>query len=64
MKDKIQAIDALRTVLGTMVIIPMFKSDPNNIGSKVLESAHQYPIIEGEDRVKIKNKLIELVESI
>lgn len=60
---KVKAIDALRTVLGTMVIIPTEETDPNTF-KKVSLGSVQRPIIEGEDRNIVKNKLIELIKSI
>lgn len=59
----IKAIDALRTVLGTMVIIPTEGINRDTFQNEVKGSV-QRPIIEGEDRNKIKDKLLELVNSL
>lgn len=67
MTDKelnIKAIDVLRTALGTMVIRPIFKTDPSDITNKLLVSNFQYPIIEGEARKEAEDKLRELINSL
>lgn len=63
-KDTIDAIDTLRTVLGTMVIKPVFKTDQNDISNKILVSNFQYPIVEGEDRKLVEKKLVSLINKL
>lgn len=60
----IKAIDALKTVLGTMVLFPIEEFDLNKIGSKNITGSVQRPIVEGEDRIKIQNKLLELINKL
>lgn len=62
-EEKIKAIDALRTVLGTMVIVPTEETDPDTF-KKVVTGSVQRPIIEGEDRIKIKNRIISIIETL
>lgn len=64
MEHKIKAIDVLRTLLGTMVLKPEFKTDPNDITSKVLISNNQHPIVEGVERKVVLDKMIDLVKSL
>lgn len=64
MEDRVKAIEVLKTVLGTMVQEPVYESDPNNIGGKQFKMYLQKPIIEGEDRLVIKNKLMDLVHQL
>lgn len=59
----IKAIDTLRTALGTMVIIPNEETDPNTF-KKIVSGSVQRPILEGEDRDKVKKKLLELVDNL
>lgn len=59
----IKAVDALRTLLGTMVIIPNEETDPNTF-KKIVTSSTQRPILEGEDRTKVKNKLLAIIDSL
>lgn len=60
----IKAIEVLKTVLGTMVQEPIYESNQQIIGEKQFKMYIQKPIIEGEDRTKIKNKLMELVHQL
>lgn len=61
-KETYEAIDVLRTLLGTMVMLPKYKVDPNNIaGEPTIVSNNQHPIVEGKDREIVKNKMIELI---
>lgn len=62
-EESIKAIDALRTVLGTMVIVPTEETDPGTF-KKVITGSVQRPIIEGEDRNKVKTKLLEIIDSL
>lgn len=62
-EEKIRAIDVLRTLLGTMVMFPVEITNPDTFQKEVKGSV-QRPIIEGEDRNIVKNKLIELIKSI
>ena len=55
-------IKALISALGTMVQEPEFESDPTIIGKKNFKMYIQRPILEGEDRIKVVNKLVELIE--
>lgn len=64
MEDKIKAIEVLKTVLGTMVQEPIFESDQTIIGEKQFKMYLQKPIIEGEDRTKVRNKLMDLVQQL
>lgn len=66
MTDKelnIKAIDVLRTALGTMVMFPIEVTNPDTFQKEVRGSV-QRPILEGEKRTKVENKLLELIEII
>lgn len=61
----IKAIETLRVVLGTMVMKPVFRNNPTEIGGeKILVSNHQHPIVEGSDRTKVESKLMELINKL
>lgn len=62
-EEKIKAIDALRTVLGTMVIVPTEETDPDTF-KKVVTGSVQRPILEKEVRKIVENKLIDVVHSL
>lgn len=64
MKEELQAIDTLRSLLGTMVLMPKYKSDPNAIGSKVFEGNEQVPIIMGENRNIIEGKIMQMIKTL
>lgn len=55
-------VKALISALGTMVQEPEFESDPTMIGKKNFKMYIQRPILEGENRTKVVNKLVELIE--
>lgn len=57
-------IEIVIKALGTMVLEPQFESDPTQIGKRIFTTTIQKPIIEGEDRKKVLNKLIELVDKL
>lgn len=59
--DKTNRIEQVIKALGTMVLFPQEISDPNNIGQKVYGQPVQRPILEGEARTKVLNKLVELI---
>lgn len=59
--DKTDRIEQVIKALGTMVLFPQEISDPNNIGQKVYGQPIQRPILEGEARTKVLNKLVELI---
>src|SRR5690606_227414 len=59
--DKTNRIEQVIKAIGTMVIIPTETSDPNNIGQKIYGQPVQRPILEGEARTKVLNKLVELI---
>lgn len=62
-EETIKAIDALRTVLGTMVIVPTEETDPGSF-KKVVTGSVQRPIIEGTSRDIVKNQLLNLVDKL
>lgn len=57
-------IEMLIKALGTMVLEPQFESDPSQIGKKIFVNNIQKPILEGEDRKKVLNKLLEVIENL
>ena len=59
--DKTDRIEQVIKALGTMVLFPQEHSDPNNIGQKIYGQPIQRPILEGEARTKVLNKLVELI---
>lgn len=59
--DKTNRIEQVIKALGTMVLFPTEISDPNNIGQKVYGQPVQRPILEGANREKVLNKLVELI---
>lgn len=61
---KAEIIKVLISALGTMVQEPEFETDPNNIGKKQFKMYIQKPILNGEDRQKVSNKLIEVIDSL
>lgn len=66
MTNKNQAIDALKTVLGTMVQEPIYDNNVGGIiGEKQFSGRYvQKPIVEGTDRDKVKKKLLDIIDSI
>ncbi len=62
--ENTRSIEVLIRALGTMVMEPEYRSDPNNVGQKILVTTVQKPIFEGEDRKIISDKLIELVKAL
>lgn len=63
-KAKGEVIKSLISALGTMVQEPEFETDPNNIGRKQFKMYIQRPILNGEDRNKVLNKLVSLIDGI
>lgn len=63
-EEKIKTIDVLKTVLGTMVIFPIESFDLENVGQKKITGSVQRPILEGENRTKVENKLLEIIDSL
>lgn len=60
-----RSIDSLKSVLGTMVLVPTEIKDPSNIGGQVTYGAPvQRPIIEGKNREVVLNKLLELINQL
>ena len=59
--DKTDRIEQVIKALGTMVLFPQEITDPNNIGKKMYGQPVQRPILEGEARTKVLNKLVELI---
>ncbi len=59
-----QTIESLVKVLGTMVLMPTDARDPINIGKRVSTGTIQQPIILGEDRTIVINKLINLISNL
>lgn len=59
--DKTNRIEQVIKALGTMVLFPTEISDPNNIGQKIYGQPVQRPILEGANRDKVLNKLVELI---
>lgn len=59
--DKTDRIEQVIKALGTMVLVPTEITDPNNIGQKVYGQPVQRPILEGANRDKVLNKLVELI---
>lgn len=64
MTEKVKAIETLRMLLGTMVVFPIEKFDLENVGQKRIEGSVQRPVVEGEEREKVKKKMLEIIESI
>ena len=63
--DKVlTSIDVLIKSLGTMVMIPKYESDPNNIGAKVFAGTIQQPILQGDYRDIALDKLNELIKQL
>lgn len=58
---EIKAIDTLKSVLGTMVLMPKYRTDTNQIGNKIFEGNEQVPILMGKNRELVENKLIDLI---
>lgn len=63
-ESNIGKIEMLIKALGTMVLEPQFESDPSQIGKKIFVNNIQKPILEGEDRKKVLNKLLEVIEKL
>lgn len=63
---KLQKADCLVKALGTMVVIPTYESDPENIGAKIYKGPIQQPILaEGSKlRTDALNKLNEIINSL
>lgn len=61
---KLQKIDCLVKAIGTMVMIPKYESDPNNIGAKVFAGTIQQPILQGDYRDTALDKLNELIKQL
>lgn len=59
----IKAIDVLKTVLGTMVLIPIMKTNPDTF-TKEAVGAVQRPIVEGDNRKVVEDKMLELIKSL
>ena len=55
-----ERIEKLIKALGTMVIHPIENTNPDTFQKEYLGSV-QKPILEGEDREKVLNKLVELI---
>lgn len=61
---KLATITTLKEVLGTMVIMPNYQSDPHNIGSKTYLGNIQQPILDGDKREIALEKLTEYIRSL
>lgn len=59
----IKAIDVLRTALGTMVVFPIESTNTETFQKQVTGSV-QRPILEGENRSKVEDKLLELIDEL
>lgn len=62
--ENVRVIEVLIKALGTMVMEPEYRQDPNNIGERYLVTTVQKPIFEGEDRKILTKKLLETVEQL
>ena len=60
----VEKLETLRTILGTMVMMPKFESDPGAIGKQVHAGTLQQPIVMGTNRDLIESKLIDLVKKL
>lgn len=58
-----EKIDILIRALGTMIMVPQFKST-EVIGEKVQIQPLQQGILQGDLRVKAENKLSELIDKL
>lgn len=62
--DTLSAITTLKEILGTMVIMPNYKTDPNNIGKPEYIGNIQKPILEGEIRELALKKLYTIIDTL
>lgn len=62
--EDVRSIEVLIKALGTMVMEPQYENDPSQIGVKRFLTNIQKPIMEGQDRVVLSNKLMELVDKL
>lgn len=61
-KDKVDKVEVLIKLLGTMVMEPQYESDPTTIGKKHFTGSLQVPIIKDENlRKVVTDKIMELV---
>lgn len=58
------SVEQVIKALGTMVLVPQEQSDPNNIGQKIYGSPIQRPILEGEKREIVLNRLVDLIKQL
>jgi hypothetical protein len=63
-EEKIDKVEILIKVLGTMVINPSYDSDPNNIGKKIFTGPIQSPMLQGDSRKVAEDKLVELIKTL
>lgn len=64
MQNKTDKIDACIRALGTMIMEPQYEPHPTEIGKKFQVQPLQRGILQGEDRVVVEKKLIELIKSL
>lgn len=60
----VKVIDSLKTVLGTMVMMPEYETNPEAIGQKIFKGNQQVPIVMGDSRKVVEDKLIELIKGL
>lgn len=63
MEEKAKLIESLIKLLGTMVMFPIEKTNPDTFTKEVIGNV-QRPILEGEDREVVKEVLLGIVTSI
>lgn len=63
-ETKSKLIDSIVKALGTMVQEPEFTSDPSNIGQKTFKMYIQRPILEGDNRKQVIDKLVEIITTV
>lgn len=61
---KLQKIDCLVKALGTMVMIPNYEVDPNNIAKKQFAGSIQQPILVDAYRTLAMDKLSQVINSL
>lgn len=63
-KTRTEVVEVLIKALGTMVLMPQYESDPMVIGSKTYTGNLQLPILLGDNREIVENKLLELIKNL
>lgn len=60
--DNVKVVEVLTRALGVMIMEPQYENDPANIGKKLYAGNIQKPILEGDNRQVVIDKLIETIK--